>query len=177
MDKEVLTTRSVQRFLRKLAARAALVAVIVAPVFGIMLALVVAFGPAWPLLLLLILSGVIMAVMLMECICAFVMSFRTPIMVKAKRIRPVGKKEIYNLTGGRMTYALYFDGYGKILLRQHMYEDFEMGTLMDRELWESTFPGDYFYLLFDPFRRIVYPFPCNNFEYVGELKHSRMEKQ
>lgn len=176
MDKEVLTTRSVQRFLRKLSARAALVAVVVAPVFGVMLALVVAFGPAWPLLFLLILSGVIMAVMLMEFVCAFIMSFHTPIMVKAKRIKPVGKTDVFNLVGGRMTYALFFDGYGRILLRQHMYEDFEMGTLMDRELWESTFSGDDFYLLLDPFRRIVYPFPCNNFEYAGVLTPSRMEK-
>ena len=72
-------------------------------------------------------------------------------------------------------YIIHFHGYGRRHVPNGMYSGYD-DWFSGRTIWESTFAGDEFYLLLDRFERIVYFFPCNNFEYVGEITPNRYEK-
>lgn len=181
MDKETLTTWDLQQFLRRLALHNLMFAGLLAIPVGLIFLLDVSVGIGGTFSLCWILLGLCMLLMLADSVDMIVLSFGSPIVVKATRTTPpVGKKEIYTRPkfGFRYGtgYIMYFYGHPRVYIPNYMYEDFESGSLSDRQVWESTAPGDKFYLLKNHFGRVVYFFPCNDFEYVGELTPSKYER-
>ena len=181
MEKEVLTTWSVQQFLRKLALHNLMLVGMLAVPLGLMLLLDYGVGIGGAFMVVEIIFGLIMLSLLADSADMIILSFGTPIMTKATRVQPpVGKKETFNRPrfGFRYGwgYIMYFHGHRRVYLPNYMYEDFDNGPLSDQQVWESTSPGDKFYLMKNHFGRVVYFFPCNDFEYVGELTPSKYEK-
>ena len=176
-DKEVLTTWSIQQLYRKDARGCLLSLPFVAVILGLLLLFNFTVEIGGILWLYIAVFGLLFLILLVASIGALIVSFRPPIMVVATRVKPVGMKETFH-RGYRQGrgYILYFHGYGKIELPRYMYEYLEMGTLSDEELWRCTFPGDKFYLLLNRSGHIIYCFPCNNFEYVGELTPNKYER-
>lgn len=177
IEKEVLTTWSIQQFYRRSALINLFAVFFLALPFGFLLIFEFAIGLGGIYLVFEILYGLVILLIALDAIDLIVMSFLRPRVVQASRIKPVGKKETFR-RGRRqgIGYILYFHGYGQIRLPNYLYEDFDMGTLSDEELWRCTFPGDKFYLLLSRSGHIIYCFPCNNFEYVGELMPNKYEK-
>ena len=177
LGKEALTPLSIRQLYRKDARECLLLLPFVAVMLGLLLLFDFAVEIGGILWLYIAAVGLLFLILLVASIGGLVVSFRPPIMVVATRVKPVGMKETFR-RGHRqgIGYILYFHGYGKIELPRYMYEYFEMGTLSDEELWRCTFPGDKFYLLLNRSGHICYCFPCNNFEYVGELTPNKYEK-
>ena len=177
IEKEVLTTRSIQHFHRKGAIECLLLTPFVAVMLGLFLIFEIAVGLGGIFWLLIAMFGLLLFILLAGCISSIIASYWRPIMVVATRVKPVGGKETFRRGHKQgIGYILYFHGYGKYEIPRYMYEDFDMGTLSDEELWRCTFPGDKFYLLLNRSGHIVYCYPCNNFEYVGELTPNKYEK-
>lgn len=112
------------------------------------------------------LVGVIFTILLTKGVAVFLMSFRQPIVVTATRVNSGSDKLSlwcrfmhYSRTGYHL---IYFHGYGA-----HP----SMPVML-----ESTSPGDRFYLLLDKSDHIIDYYPCNDYEYVGELTPSKFEK-
>lgn len=176
-DKEVLTTWSIQRFYRSSAFLNLFVSLLLLLPFGFMLIFNFTIGLGGLYLAFEILYGLVILLIVLSAVDLIVMSFLRPRVVRASRIKPVGKKETFRRgRRGQIGYILYFHGYGRYDLPAYLYEDFDMGTLSDEELWRCTFPGEKFYLLLSRSGHIIYCFPCNNFEYVGELTPNKYER-
>lgn len=182
IEKEVLTTWSMQRFLRRNAMiQVGFSALGMIPLLGFSLFLCFdkVFSFAWfAHAVLVAIFGLLILVLLASSILSLVYSFRTPIVVVATRIAtPVGEPDKFHVHRGGSWYMLYFHGYGSFILDDHMYYDSEYSDTTDDQLWRSTFPEDKFYLLL--WKRsggIINAYPCNNFEYVGELTPNKYEK-
>ena len=104
---------------------------------------------------------------------------RKPIVVRAKQTKKVatGKQAMYQKIRRELDddyeYVLRFEYYGEYIIPQVVYAFSENYEMTGKELWDSTYPDDEFYLLLDKKNRIISAFHCNNFEYVGQLtKHN-----
>lgn len=163
MDKEILT----EKYLKGILRTDALIVLAIIPIFLLMLWPVTymcsladwtKFSLAYIFLVLteLLLLGVLVYlvytfVYLMVCI------HRKPIVLVDKRIvAPVGEKEVIYREKRSDLYIMTFRDNGRF-------------ANASKFTWESTFPGDMFYLLMRKPGRILYAFPCNNYEYEGQI--------
>ena len=113
--------------------------------------------------------GVVNVLLLIYCVLMFIRSFRRPVVVVATRMESLGVKvslwhRLLHPMGRRWYYETYvnFHGYGTVPSLS--------GVL------EFTSVGDKFYLLLDGFDHIIAYYPCNEYEYEGELTPSKYEK-
>lgn len=91
--------------------------------------------------------------------------FRPPIVVVSTRVKS-GSNKISLCTRlihsrSQVDELIYFQGFGAVpALRYH----------------ENTYPGDKFYLLLTGNNQILTCYPCNDFEYEGELSPNKYER-
>lgn len=178
VDKEKLTPETIRRCLREVAVVSFVEMIIPAIGFGLSLWLTILFAghvlfPLW--IVLTVGFGIYTAVLLANGVAAIAMMYQPPVVVVSTRVKPVGEREMYMHGDDDIGHILYFHGYGKRHVPHGMYIGFD-SWLSDYNVWQTSFDGDEFYLLLDPFNRIVYFFPCSNFEYMGELAPSKYKK-
>ena len=111
--------------------------------------------------------GVIFTVLLTNGVALFIRSFRNPVVVIATRVSSGSKKIslwcrfMHQPRHDRIIY-IHFHGYG--------------AHPSSRAMLECTSPGDKFYLVLDKSDHIIDYYPCNDYEYTGELTPSKYEK-
>ena len=182
LGKEVLTPAHLQRFVRRRALLFAGIAVLMLPFVYIAVRFLLPEDEnTLDLYIHWALVGLLAAMALLfvgASIAMLVYSFHPPIVVVASRVAtPVGETdEIYIRHSGRW-YVLYFHGYGSFVMDNYMYHDSEDNAITDNQLWRSTFPEDKFYLLlWKHTGGIINAYPCNNFEYTGDITRNRYER-
>lgn len=171
VDKEILTPEKLQRVMRELAAVSFIFCLLLAPCLFLSLYIFVEFK--FHIIFTFFLAacaatvGVIFAVLLTNGAALFIRSFRNPVVVIATRVSSGSKKIslwcrfMHQPRHDRIIY-IHFHGYG--------------AHPSTSAMLESTSPGDKFYLLLDKFDHIVDYYPCNDYEYTGELTPSKYEK-
>ena len=113
-----------------------------------------------------VLFGIMLVFYLINCLHLLVLAFRCPMVVIATRTNTVGLKVplwVRLMHPDKYChYYIHFHGYGS------------------HPSWpsvlESTTVGDKFYLLLDRSGHIIEYYPCNDYEYEGELTPNKYER-
>lgn len=163
MDKEILT----DAYLKKLIRAEALGYIPFVPIFLLLLwpMMYQTINANWaelPLACLFLLAMDLMFVGLLVYVCydmvdGLICASRKPVVLIDKRIeKPVGEREVIHRRRRPDLYIMQFRDNGKL-------------ATTNRAIWESTFPGDMFYVVMRRPRRIMFAFPCNDYFYDGQL--------
>ena len=171
MDKKVLTIKMLKKDLRGYAIGSFVISLLLLPGFApccyfavawfldsFVLGILFAAGSA--------LFGVVLVVLLANGVKLIVLLFRCPVVVVASRVSSGDSKLTLwtKIMHHRRTGIIYihFHGYGS-----HPSLNVTL---------ESTSVGDKFYLLLDGADHIIDYYPCNDYEYEGELSPNKYER-
>lgn len=169
VDKEILTDKQLKSDVRFLMTGSFVLSLIFAVGFTIALFGVIQFGNRVLVVVFIaavILFGTVLTVILKHGIELLVYLGRQPIVVVATRAVSGSKKlSLWSrmMSGRRVSYRslIYFHGYG---------------VCESLRYYESSWPGDKFYLLLDKHGNILKCYPCNDYIYEGELTPNPRER-